>query len=141
MRLLSASFFSKPSGIERYAARMSKKFLLLCLVSASLAWAQLDSNSITVSASRSATLQPDLALFAVFVQSDLNTSLTDVLTALQGSGITSANFSGVSGNSAFIMSPGQSPTLQWAFGLPVPLTKNERHRRCAHRSAKKHCAE
>jgi hypothetical protein len=94
-------------------------------VSASLAFAQLDSNSITVSSSRSANLQPDQALFGVFVQSDLNTSLSDVLAALQGSGITSANFSGVSSNLGFILSPGQSPTLRWAFGFPVPLTKTK----------------
>ena len=104
---------------------MSKKAPFLLVVSASLAFAQLDSNSITVNASRSAALQPDQALFAVSVQSDLNTSLNDVLTALQGSGITSANFSGVSSNSGFVLGPGQSQTFQWAFGLPVPLTKTK----------------
>jgi hypothetical protein len=104
---------------------MSKKGLFLVVASASLAFAQLDSNSITVNASRSTNLQRDQAVFGVFVQSDLNTSLNDVLTALQGSGITSANFSGVSGNSGFTISPGQSPALQWAFGLPAPLTKTK----------------
>jgi hypothetical protein len=104
---------------------MPKKALLLAVVSASFAFAQLDSNSITVSASRSANLQPDQALFAVFIQSDLNTSLNDVLAALQGSGITAANFSGVNSNFGFSPSPGQSPTIQWAFGLPVPLTKTK----------------
>src|SRR5260370_31326366 len=106
----SANYFPKPSKNERYTAIMSKKALFLALVSGSLAFAQLDSNSITVSASRSGTLQPDQALFVVSVQSDLNTSLNDVLAALQGSGITSANFSGVSGNSGFTISPVQTPT-------------------------------
>jgi uncharacterized protein YggE len=131
MRPLSAKCFSKRSKNERYTAFMSKKAPFLLVVSASLAFAQLDSNSITVSASRSATLQPDQALFAVSVQSDLNTSLNDVLAALQGSGITSANFSGVSTSSLsaiFISGPITSPpgpTIQWTFGLPVPLTKTK----------------
>jgi uncharacterized protein YggE len=104
---------------------MSKKALFLLVVSASLAFAQLDSNSITVSASRSANLQPDQALFGVFVQSDLNTSLNDVLAALQGSGITSANFTGVSSYSLNWNGATLPRTIQWAFGFPVPLTKTK----------------
>jgi hypothetical protein len=105
---------------------MSKKAPFLLVVSASLAFAQLDSNSITVNASRSAALQPDQALFVVSVQSDLNTSLSDVLAALQGSGITSANFAGISSSGTLnwngVTLP---PTLRWAFDLPVPLTKTK----------------
>jgi len=105
---------------------MSKKAPFLLVVSASLAFAQLDSNSITVNAYRSATLQPDQALFAVFVQSDLNTSLNDVLTALQGSGITAANFAGVSSDSPIDWNGATlPPTIQWAFDLPVLLTKTK----------------
>lgn len=133
MRPLSAKCFSKHSKDERYTAFMSKKAPFLLVVSASLAFAQLDSNSITVNASRSAALQPDQALFVVSVQSDLNTSLSDVLAALQGSGITSANFAGVSTLfPSLIFSPGTgpvtsppAPTIQWAFDLPVPLTKTK----------------
>jgi hypothetical protein len=121
----SANYFSKRSKNEGYTAFMSKKAPFLLVVSASLAFAQLDSNSITVNASRSAALQPDQALFVVSVQSDLNTSLNDVLAALQGSGITSANFAGVSSNSGFTISSGPSQTLQWAFALPVPLAKTK----------------
>ena len=61
-----------------------------------LAFGQLDSNSITVTASRNASLQPDQAVFAVSVQSGISASLDDVLAALQGSGITAANLSSVS---------------------------------------------
>jgi hypothetical protein len=127
MRPLSAKCFSKRSKNERYTAFMSKKAPFLLVVSASLAFAQLDSNSITVNASRSAALQPDQAVFVVSVQSDLNTSLNDVLAALQGSGITSANFAGV--NTVLSFSPGTgpapAPTIQWAFDLPIPLTKTK----------------
>ena len=68
-------------------------FLLILSVPA--AFGQLDSNSVTVSATRSMTQQPDQVLFGVTVQSGLNTSLDDVVAALQGSGITAANFSAV----------------------------------------------
>jgi uncharacterized protein YggE len=87
----------------------------------------LDSNSITVSASTNATLQPDQVLFAVSVGSGINTSLDDVLAALQGSGITAANLSGVSTQSQAIATlgtipPTLAPTLTWSFTLPAPLT-------------------
>ena len=75
---------------------MRKCFLYFGLiVFASLAFGQLDSNSVTVTASRGVSVQADQAVFGVFVDSGLNTSLDDVLAALQGSGITVANFSGV----------------------------------------------
>jgi hypothetical protein len=104
-------------------------FLLILSVPA--AFAQLDSNSVTVSATRSMTQQPDQVLFAVNVQSGLNTSLDDVVAALQGSGITAANFSGVSmGPNVLFAVVGPQPgppimasPLQWVFALPVPLAK------------------
>ena len=78
---------------------MLKRTLSLCFVmSASLLFGQLDSNSVTVTASRSTNVQPDQVLFAVYVTSRLSTSLDDVLAALKTSGITIANFSGVSTN-------------------------------------------
>jgi uncharacterized protein YggE len=90
------------------------------------AFAQLDSNSITVSASTNATLQPDQVVFSVSVQASINTGLDDVLTALQGSGITAANFSGVNTQGQTIatlgaMPPMPAPTLTWSFTLPAPL--------------------
>jgi hypothetical protein len=99
-------------------------FLLISSVPA--AFAQLDSNSVTVSAIRSVTQQPDQVLFAVTVQSGLNTSLDDVVAALQGSGITAANFSGVSmgANLVLNLQPTMAPPLlQWIFALPAPLAK------------------
>jgi hypothetical protein len=104
-------------------------FLLILSVPA--AFAQLDSNSVTVTATRSMTQQPDQVLFGVTVQSGLNTSLDDVVAALQGSGITAANFSGVSmGPNVIFAVVGPQPAppimaspLQWIFSLPVPLAK------------------
>jgi uncharacterized protein YggE len=90
----------------------------------------LDSNSITVSASNNAILQPDQAIFSVTVQSGISTGLDDVLTALQGSGITAANFSGVSTQGQFAATtlPGglaPLPSLFWTFNLPVPITNTK----------------
>ncbi len=100
--------------------------IFLPLLFCSAAFAQLDSNSITVSASANATLQPDQVVFAVTVQSGLNTGLDDVLTALQGSGITAANFSGLNAQGQTIATLGTvqlmpAPTLSWSFTLPAPL--------------------
>jgi hypothetical protein len=108
---------------------MLKRTLILCFVmSASLLFGQLDSNSVTVTASRGTSVQPDQVLFAVYVTTGLGASLDDVLAALKGSGITSANFSGVSNaaGSALCLvtgTPAPAPTVQWAFGLPVPFSK------------------
>jgi len=103
-------------------------FLLILTVSG--AFAQLDSNSVTVTATRSTTPQPDQVLFGVTVQSGLSTNLDDVVAALHGSGITAANFAGVSmaPNLVFTGGPQLPPTvmappLQWLFALPAPLAK------------------
>ena len=111
---------------------MRKHFLSFGLVMfASLAHGQLDSNSVTVTSSRGTSLQADQAVFAVFVDSGPTASLDDVLAALQGSGITLANFSGVNTTNApilFVPPPNlppqpPPPMLEWAFGFPVPLSK------------------
>src|ERR1039457_2549508 len=75
------------------AFRTTLAFALV--MSASLAFGQIDSNAVTVTASRNANLQPDQVLFGVGVTSGLNVSLDDVVAALAGSGITVANFSSV----------------------------------------------
>jgi len=112
---------------------MRKGFLIcIILASASLVSAQTDSNSITVVASRNASLQADQAVFGVAVSSGLSASFEDVLGALQGSGITLANFTGVSSplSPVVISNPfigagpfAPPPNLQWSFTLAVPLSK------------------
>lgn len=107
--------------------------ILLLLLLCAAAFAQSTSNSITVSASNTTTLQPDQVLFSITVTSGLNTGLDDVLAALQGSGITMANFSSVStvgqitsvlGNSGGLPST-LAPTLGWTFTLPVPFANTK----------------
>jgi uncharacterized protein YggE len=109
---------------------MFKRILILSLLmSASLLFGQVDSNTVTVTSSQSTNLQPDQVLFGVSVTTPLNSSLDDVLAVLKGSGITMANFSGVS--SAYAVPSGigvignqqPTPTLQWSFALSVPFAQ------------------
>jgi hypothetical protein len=110
---------------------MLKRLVCLSfLLSASLLFGQLDSNSVTVTANRNANLPPDLVLFAVYVTTPLTASLDDVLAAVKSVGITSANFSGVSSNATGTFVVGltgttlpATPTVQWTFGLPVPFAQ------------------
>jgi hypothetical protein len=93
-----------------------------------LAFGQVDSNSITITASRIiASGQPDQAIFGVQVSSGLATSLDDVIGGLQGSGITVANFNGLF-SSIYNIGIGDQqavPTLNWSFLFAVPFTKTK----------------
>ena len=82
------------------------------LLSASLAFAQLDSNSITVTASRATVLQPDQVIFVVNVTSGLDTSLDNVIAALSGTGITVANFTGINSGYAGVLLPYPVPPMK-----------------------------
>ncbi len=72
-------------------------------------------------------MQPDQAIFAVTVQSGINTGLDDVLAALQGSGITAANLSGVStiGQLCATVFVQSASDIAWAFSLSAPLTNTK----------------
>lgn len=104
---------------------MVKHAVLAMLVCASLAFGQLDSNSVTVTASRNPSLAPDEAVYGVYVDSDLHASLTDILAALQGSGITVVNFTSVNSVQKFDPVSGKPlpAMLEWSFRLPVALSK------------------
>src|SRR2546429_9770598 len=103
---------------------MAKRALIFAFVmSASLAFGQLDSNSITVTASRSTTLQPDQAIFSVDVSSGLDTTIDDVIAALAGSGILIANFQGVNNSFYIYDSTALQPSIHWSFTLPVSFSK------------------
>ena len=103
-----------------------RKTALVCylMFTGTLAYGQLDSNSITVSVSRNSTVQPDQVVFAVSVQSGLSTGLSDVLTALQGTGITIANFgsvgTGYQNTNPYAVPPAM---LTWSFIEAVPFAK------------------
>src|SRR6476469_2869826 len=108
----------------------SRVFLVGLTILTSLAFGQLDSNSVTVSSKRNNNVQPDQAIIAVYVDTGGTASLNDVLAAVQSVGITAANFSGVGSPQGLSLTPTDprapvtpAPVLEWAFGLPVPLSK------------------
>lgn len=81
-------------------------------------WAQ---NSITVTASRTSNAQADLAVFAIDVLTDLNTSRDEVVALGQGSILTAANFSTVRTVQIYQPDNGQKDYLDWTFSVTAPL--------------------
>jgi uncharacterized protein YggE len=96
--------------------------LLLFLLAAAGAWAQTP-NSVTVTASKNAALQPDQVIFEVDVDSPIDSTMDDAESALQGSGVTAANFSGVNTVQSLPVVTNAQPQIQvrWSFTLPVDL--------------------
>jgi uncharacterized protein YggE len=99
---------------------MVRYFIPVCLISAALACAQTNANSITVTASRANNVQPDQVVFQVTVNTPLTSSLDDVVSALQGSGIVASNFSSVYTTQTYDGKQYQT-VLQWTFSLTAPL--------------------
>jgi hypothetical protein len=101
--------------------------ILTLVLSLSVASAQLDSNSITVTASRGGSSgTPDQAIFGVAVTSGLDTSLDDVVALLQGSGISAANLQALDEYPVSTGVSGQpTDTLNWRFSFTAPLAKNK----------------
>jgi Protein of unknown function (DUF541) len=85
--------------------------------------AQVTQGSITVTASRNTTLQPDQAVFGVTVATPVSATRDDAVAALAGTGITAANFTSVSSSTQFATSPAatQQTILQWTFNLTVAI--------------------
>jgi spore germination protein YaaH len=88
--------------------------LLLLLFSAAPLFAQLESHTLAISASRSINLQPDQVVFGLTVSSAATASLDQIVSALAGLGITSASLAGVNNYSA-------PTTFQWNFTLAAPV--------------------
>lgn len=88
------------------------------VIFAALAFGELSSNSVTVTATNTANLVPDQAVIDVVVNSGQNSTLNDILTAVQPAGLTVANLSGVGSVGTVTQ-----PNLQWGFGWAVPLAQ------------------
>src|SRR5277367_958329 len=102
------------SIFREYTASMLKHTVVSgLLMTSSLLFGQLDSNSVTVSANQNTNLQPDQVVFGIYVTSGINSSLDDVLAALKTSGITIANFSGVSSNGTQVGTGLPQQAIQW----------------------------
>src|SRR5260370_36418585 len=80
-------------------------------------------NSVTVKGSRNPNPQPDQIVLAVAVDSGLDVSRDQVLAALQGSGITLANFQRVFTVQQYSTSSRTYLSLlEWTFSLPTALS-------------------
>lgn len=104
---------------------MFQRLFVSLLICAACAAAQSTAaqSAITVTASRTPNVQPDQAVFGVSINSDIFTTLDDVVAALQGSGIGLSNFSGVSTITQYVSdNQTQQNSLQWVFNVVVPLT-------------------
>ncbi|SPF55914.1 exported hypothetical protein [Candidatus Sulfopaludibacter sp. SbA4] len=99
---------------------MIHRALILALLVSALVFGQVTANFVTVTVSRYSNLQPDLVTIAVNVSAGPAVTLDQVLSALQGSGITLANFQNV--NSVQQYSPTPQLTVVWTFSLPVSLS-------------------
>ena len=77
---------------------MWKLALAIFSLAATPVFAQLPSNTLTITATRSINLQPDQALFSLSVTSSAATNLGQVVAALSGVGVTAANLAGVGTN-------------------------------------------
>ena len=93
----------------------------LFLIYGSFAVAQSDSNSVTVTASRTISSQPDQAVFYVTVTARSTTTLQDILNAVQPAGLTLANFSSVVTAASAL----NNPQLLWTFTLDAPLANTK----------------
>ena len=86
---------------------------VLCIATLPL-FGQFPSNTVTISAARTVSVQPDQAVLSLTVTSSPGTNLEQIVSPLSGLGITPLNLSGVNSSSATM--------LQWNFSLAVPLS-------------------
>ncbi|HUA57298.1 MAG TPA: SIMPL domain-containing protein [Verrucomicrobiae bacterium] len=80
-------------------------------------------NSVTVTATRSANVQPDQVVFTIEVNTPNDGTLDSAVAALQGSGVTAANFSSVATVQIYDPAGGSGQTtLAWYFSLTVSFS-------------------
>jgi hypothetical protein len=92
------------------------RFLALLFVPG-LLFGQLDSNSITVTASRTLSAPPDQVIYGVTVNGPLTATLDNAVAQVRSLGLSASDLSGASvGNSSPL-------TLSWTFNLAVPFAK------------------
>src|SRR6266478_8382695 len=92
------------------------RLIILLATGGSLAFAQLDSDTLTVSVSQSFSVQPDQARFSAYTNTGVNTGLDEVITTLKSIGITTAIFTDV-------YSDADPPALYWFFTISVPISQ------------------
>lgn len=93
------------------------RYLILLLAAASAAFGQPDSNVLTITASRQLNVQPDQVTLSVYVVSDPDRSLDQVLAFLQGAKIAATDLSNVG-----TVVNSFSSQLQWIFTPTVSFS-------------------
>ncbi|SPE40714.1 exported hypothetical protein [Candidatus Sulfopaludibacter sp. SbA3] len=86
----------------------------ICSLTATFALGQQPASTLTVSASRTVQVPPDLVVLDAYVSPPQDATLDDVLAALSGTGIAAANLVAVYGISG---------SEQWEFSMAVPFSK------------------
>ena len=113
----------------QYTDHMRKLVAAGVFLFAPVLFGQLSSNSVTVTASNTANLQPDQIVYAIGVDSPLNATLNDVVAAVASLGITAANLSSVSGQFLQLVVPAPAPSAQpplsWFFSFAAPIASNQ----------------
>jgi hypothetical protein len=88
--------------------------LLLLLAAAATSFAQVDTGTIAITASRNVTAVPDQVVYSVTLRAERSMTLADAVARLSGTGITAANLSYVDGTGSLIA---------WTFELVAPFSK------------------
>ena len=89
------------------------RFTILFLT-AGLAFAQLETNTVTVNASRDVSGVSDQVVLGIVLRTDASATLSDVVKRLEGTGATAADLVYLSIRQDF---PANSPSLNRSFGL------------------------
>lgn len=93
------------------------------LLPAALTWGQTTPNSITVTASKNANVQPDQVVFGISVNTGLSASRDEVVAALQEAGVTGTSFNNVGSVQQFDrMGARAEMTLNWGFTVTAPIS-------------------
>src|SRR5687767_726320 len=99
------------------------KFSIALLLPAVLGWGQTAPNSITVTASKNANVQPDQVVFGISVNTGLSASRDEVVAALQEAGVTGTTFNNVGSVQQFDRLGARSETiLTWGFTVTAPIS-------------------
>ena len=94
---------------------------LILITTVVLPAADLDDNTVTVTATRTLNIQPDQALLSVALMTPQDASLDDALGKLGGTGITAANLQSVY-QAYGLMAAAGGPYSEWTFIAPVSFT-------------------
>ncbi len=113
---ISAMSFSVSTMIGPAAA--SPYVIPACSLGVTFGGAQQVPNAITVSASRTVNVPPDMVTIYAYVDNGAIATIDGALAALPGSGFTAANLYNFSANSQ----SGQS-LLEWEFSMALPFSK------------------